>query len=1377
MLTFAQYAQITDTGPAGEASATMSNRAVLYDQISNPGTNGGITAQDFEASFEIYSAEGADDFIVPAGDMWSVDNVQVLGSYSAAGPCNLANVRFYADNSGTIGALLFEYIGQPANPDATGNLDVDIPPTVLGAGTYWISVQGSMDYGVGGQWYWSRQAPPINGSNFMWQNPGNGFGSGYTTWVDGSAMWPAQTDYDLSFALNGGPVSSCTYQISLEDSYGDSWNGGVVTVFVDGTAVVTDATVASGYGPVTYDFSVTTGQSITTDYTAGSWSTENYYEILDPNGVMLWETGVGYTTPIDLVAPGITGNCPVIGSIEGFVYTTGGAPIQGALVEIQGEVGVPTDATGYYLLSDLQVETYEVWASFDGFSPQMASVDIVAGTTVQQDFYLGQPILTISPLIMENTLNPGEWFTDYISMLNTGDGDSFFTSSIAFTTGDGWLTLSDDAGQVAQGGGSFNLGVNFDAAGLAPGTVVDAIITLDFTPVSQVNIPVTMVVAGDPLPPVEEFHATLVDPVIGKVFCTWDYNPDVTFQYFEIRRDGAVLGITTELTYIDFLPDYGSYTYSVSAVYNEGMSTAQFDDVDWFIPVACWLPDAPEEDVMINQTEDTYMFIENCGQGTLSWGIPFAGNFQVVLYDSYGDGWNGGLLDVFVNGDMVLSNLTIASGYGPEYHSFPVVNGDEITTIYTPGSWTTENSYDILNDQGVVVYGAPNASIPPGVLFADVSSLGFITSIVPQTGTLDEGETQEVRFTYDATGYSVGTYTQDILLQTNEQVPNEHVITHTMNVYVPGMIEGNVTDCNTGMGLNNVTVSANNGTTTFYAETNANGYYELYADAGTYNMNFALLGYQIETATAVVVTTGNTTTQDASLCEEAYPVSGVFADPNEADTQCLVTWNLPAGPYTIIYDDGSAEDYAAWIAPGGGVAVKFSPAGYPASVIGGKVYVGEGFFPEGGSWLGTGIAIGVLDDDGTNGMPGTIIDSVGVTVNNYGWVSFGLSGSTITDGDFYLVMWQLGVAPDVAPIGIDTDQPTVYRSYAMQAGGDWFFSPYQDYMIRANVSGPTNSVSMNVTTDQRMIPQRVPGLNEQLVTTGAPVLTPGFVKTGTFEMDELATRDLNKYNVFRMFGFDPNVGEGPADGAPTGIGSTSGLSKNDTQFGTQPDGFYAYAVEAEYDSGDKSPWAYSNIVAHGLDNVVTVTVDQCDGGEPSDAEVYLVGRNYPYQSLFGATGADGIVVFDSVINGNYDITIIKVSYQTIFFVDVPIFNDYNIDVVLQENDYPARNLFVEPLTSVATWDEALIQVLQLEDFEGTFPPAGWTTFSDDPGSPAAWNKMNAYAGFFAVPPQFEDGTSSYFAGAMDDMDSGHQGENDLLITPMLDLRESDSFVL
>jgi len=174
----------------------------LYSQWDFVSAEGGVSAQDFEAAFDIYDAEGADEFVVPTGETWTINEVAVLGSYSTTGPCDLANVRFYEDAAGMPGTLLFEYLDVVANPDVDGNLDCFIPDTPFTAGTYWVSVQGDMEFGTCGQWYWERQAAPTIGYEFHWQNPGGGFG-GLTTWGPGSVQWPGQFDYNLSFALFG----------------------------------------------------------------------------------------------------------------------------------------------------------------------------------------------------------------------------------------------------------------------------------------------------------------------------------------------------------------------------------------------------------------------------------------------------------------------------------------------------------------------------------------------------------------------------------------------------------------------------------------------------------------------------------------------------------------------------------------------------------------------------------------------------------------------------------------------------------------------------------------------------------------------------------------------------------------------------------------------------------------------------------------------------------------------------------------------------------------------------------------------------------------------------------------------------------------------
>jgi hypothetical protein len=91
-------------------------------------------------------------------------------------------------------------------------------------------------------------------------------------------------------------------------------------------------------------------------------------------------------------------------------------------------------------------------------------------------------------------------------------------------------------------------------------------------------------------------------------------------------------------------------------------------------------------------------------------------DYQIALYDSYGDGWNGGTVSVYVEGVPVLSSITLSSGSGPQYYSFPVETGDEISTSFTPGSWAYECSYTILDVNGSsVATDGGNSTAPIGL--------------------------------------------------------------------------------------------------------------------------------------------------------------------------------------------------------------------------------------------------------------------------------------------------------------------------------------------------------------------------------------------------------------------------------------------------------------------------------------------------------------------------------------------------------------------------------------------------------------------------------------------------------------------------------------
>lgn len=114
--------------------------------------------------------------------------------------------------------------------------------------------------------------------------------------------------FSLAIILAGNVKSQCTYRVDLYDSFGDGWQGGLLTVKVNGVDVITGLTVASGAGPVSQDFVVNTGDVITTAYTAGSWPEENEYYVFDAGGTEIFSDGVGGTTPATSANVG-TANC------------------------------------------------------------------------------------------------------------------------------------------------------------------------------------------------------------------------------------------------------------------------------------------------------------------------------------------------------------------------------------------------------------------------------------------------------------------------------------------------------------------------------------------------------------------------------------------------------------------------------------------------------------------------------------------------------------------------------------------------------------------------------------------------------------------------------------------------------------------------------------------------------------------------------------------------------------------------------------------------------------------------------------------------------------------------------------------------------------
>ena len=176
--------------------------SILYNQNNND-SGVGLVSDNFDAAFDIYDDQAADDFVVPSGTKWLVQGVAVTGVYfNGPGPADSENVFIYKDAAGLPGATVGSRLAV-VGADTAGSFKIKVNPGIglATSGTYWVSVQSNQNFSGGfGEWGWEARSVQ-SGNLAAWQNPSNGFGTGCTTWA------PMQTCLgfgpDLMFIIAG----------------------------------------------------------------------------------------------------------------------------------------------------------------------------------------------------------------------------------------------------------------------------------------------------------------------------------------------------------------------------------------------------------------------------------------------------------------------------------------------------------------------------------------------------------------------------------------------------------------------------------------------------------------------------------------------------------------------------------------------------------------------------------------------------------------------------------------------------------------------------------------------------------------------------------------------------------------------------------------------------------------------------------------------------------------------------------------------------------------------------------------------------------------------------------------------------------------------
>ena len=500
-----------------------------------------------------------------------------------------------------------------------------------------------------------------------------------------------------------------------------------------------------------------------------------------------------------------------------------------------------------------------------------------------------------------------------------------------------------------------------------------------------------------------------------------------------------------------------------------------------------------------------------------------------------------------------------------------------------------------------------------------------------------------------------------------------------------GTVTGTVTDALTDLPISGALMRVYSMFGEVFSFTDGAGHYSMtIGTMGNYSTVEAnKAGYDVASVEVIIPPEG-TVVADLELSEAKVPVSGVLAQIVQADANVVkVTWSIPEGFYEIIYDDGNFENMIAWQTPGNYNALKFTPDGYPCTIHYGSVNIGDGTYPTGGDIFQE-FTIAIFDDDGADGMPGTKLAEVDVTPEETGWVLWDISDRpvVITSGNFYVAMEQGGSYPDCAPIAIDETSP-VFRSYQKFGTGPWYESAFNDFMIRAVVSSPGGAGANRA--DKSVIHQGTRPPRDTYMSLSDPKMKMGYEGEGLYSPVDGgdAPRALSHYKVYRM-----QEGDETNPGNWTLLaGYVTNTVYYDNSWISIPDGGYRWAVVAVYDAGD-SPAAISNLLGKNWTSDVTINITLSSNQSPEGAYVTFINQDgLPEHSYSAVAGPTGVVEFKGAWNGTYDLTILMAGYDPYILNDYVLSGNVTWDVELQEITDPPKNLYVDPLTLLATWEK------------------------------------------------------------------------------------------
>ncbi|MCB2221352.1 MAG: T9SS type A sorting domain-containing protein [Bacteroidetes bacterium] len=312
-----------------------------------------------------------------------------------------------------------------------------------------------------------------------------------------------------------------------------------------------------------------------------------------------------------------------------------------------------------------------------------------------------------------------------------------------------------------------------------------------------------------------------LDDETGTTQLTWEYNGE-DFLYFNVYRDATLLGTTTDLEYMDNLPDYGVYNYSVTAMHDDGESVAASGTIQWGNPQIAVDPEQVTAFLTPGESTTKAFLIENVGElpldfslvtsvtsgkGTQNYCDASGGCDEYIAQVIFGDIDNSSSCDEY--GDYTDMSTTVNAG---EAYDITIVNGN----VYSSddlGIWIDWNQDDDFEDAGENVVcegdnggeGTFTINIPDDALAGEttmririkwsgsdcgspcgtttygevedytINVLGWI-QVEPTEGTVEAGESENIFVHLDAADLTAGTYSAEINIASNDPALNNVMV-------------------------------------------------------------------------------------------------------------------------------------------------------------------------------------------------------------------------------------------------------------------------------------------------------------------------------------------------------------------------------------------------------------------------------------------------------------------------------------------------------------------------------------------------------------------------------------------------------------------------